>query len=359
MSITTREFARFSFLAHTAFFALQFLYLWLDDVVRGDAGTAGLRAIEEATGSYGAFALSFVLLVAWRRAPLRGPRLLRRIPGYLALTLVLSAVHTTLLWGSRSLLVPLAGLGTYDYGRMPLRYLMELPAMVIGNATLLAVIALVESARARRAHERAQAELERSLVGAQLQNLRLQMQPHFLFNALNTISSRLADDPVGADALLGRLAELLRASLRTNESAEVPLGEEWELLEAYGDLMRARFGDRLTLEVDRSAAPTDLHVPPLLLQPLVENAVRHGGLERTGRSRIRVTAREEGDLLRIRVVDDGPGVPAGRDPLTNGTGLGATARRLTLLYGDRARLEAGNLPDGGFAVEITLPARRP
>ncbi len=355
--ITMGEFLRVSLAVHTVFFVLRFLYVWLDDLVREEGGTLLTRLIEEGTGACSSFLMSGFLLLLWRRLPLSREDVWRRAPAYLAVMTALGVVDTSLMWVSRTLLFPMFGLGPYDYGRMPLRYLMELPTQLIGASTIVATIALASALRERRAREQAQGALERDLMEAQLQNLRLQLQPHFLFNALNTISSRIADDPVGADDLLGRLAELLRGSLRTHATAEVPFREERELLDAYAALMRARFGERLDLTTHIAADVEDVMVPPLLLQPLVENAVRHGGLEQAGRVAISVDAHREGDRLHLRIEDDGPGAPDGRDVLAAGTGLGATARRLALLHGEASRLLAGNRPQGGFAVSITMPAR--
>lgn len=352
-----RDFARVSALAHLAFFVLRFTYIWLDDVVRDASGTFLPRFIEEGTGAFGSFLLSGSVFLAWRRAPLRGPAFWRRFPAYLLLGLVLSALNTSFMWASRSAVFPALGLGAYDYGAMPLRYLMEVPSALIGFATMLGALWLGEEIVARRRQALAQSELERALAESQLHSLRLQLQPHFLFNALNTISAQLHEDPRGADRLIGRLSELLRVSFRATERMTVPLHEELALLDAYAALMRARFGSRLDLRIESDAAAADAVLPPLLLQPLVENAVRHGALERSGQARIALSVRVAGDGLVVTVQDDGPGAPPGRDPLVSGTGLSTTARRLALLYGAAAHLSAHNAADGGFEVRIELPTR--
>lgn len=354
---TFRDFVRVSALAHAVFFILRFTYVWLDDVVREDRATFLTRFIEEGTGSFGSFALSGLVFVAWRRAPLRGPAFWRRLPAYLLLGLALSALNTSFMWASRSAIFPLAGLGAYDYGAMPLRYLMEAPFALIGFAVMLGALWLSEEIVERRRQATAQSDLERALAQSQLHSLRLQLQPHFLFNALNTISAQLHADPRGADRLIGRLSELLRVSFRATDRMTVPLHEELALLDAYAELMRARFGSRLDLRIESDPAAADAVLPPLLLQPLVENAVRHGGLERSGHARIALSVRVSGGRLVVTVYDDGPGAPSGRDPMTSGTGLSTSARRLALLYGESARLAAHNAADGGFEVRIELPTR--
>lgn len=350
-----RGFLRVSAAGHLVVFALLFSYRWLDDVVRDETGTFLTRFIEEFTGSFGSFLLSSVVFFAWRRAPLRGEAFWHRIPWYLALGLILSAGNTSFMWGSRNVIFPLAGLGPYDYGQMPLRYLMEAPSALIGFAIIVGALWLVDEIAERRGQVIAQADLERALAESHLRSLRLQLQPHFLFNALNTIAAQLHDDPRGADRLIGRLSELLRSSFRATDALLVPLREELVLLDAYADLMRARFGDRLDLRIDVDPALDDTMVPPLLLQPLVENAVRHGGLERDGHARITVSAHARDSRLTLRVHDDGPGAPAERDPLSSGTGLSTTARRVELLYPDAAAVMARNCSTGGFEVIITLP----
>jgi len=344
-------------LSHAVFFVLRFTYTWLDDVVREDHGTFLPRFVEEFTGAFGSFLLSGLVYLAWQRAPLRGASLWRRLPGYLLLGLALSAANTSFMWASRSLLFPPLGLGAYDYGRMPMRYLMEAPSSLMGLAMILGALWLAEEIAERRRQAVAHADLERALAESQLRSLRLQLQPHFLFNALNTIAAQLPEDPRAADRLIGRLSELLRASLKASDAMLVPLRDEVALLDAYADLMRARFGSRLRLQIVTSGASGDLLVPPLILQPLVENAVRHGGLEREGHARIEVHVEAVDRRLTLRVADDGPGAPPGRDPLATGTGLSTTARRVALLFGADASCSAGNAEHGGFEVNLDLPAR--
>ena len=355
-SVSPRQFILASLIAHALFFWLRFTYFWLGDLVEDHHETFLARLIDEGTGALGGALLSWFVYRAWCASPLRSPHVAQRLPAYVFLGVVLAAANTSFMWGARRLLYPLAGLGTYDYGRMPLRYLMETPQQFIGLLTLLGVLALADEITARRQQATAQAEMARALVQSQLSTLRLQLQPHFLFNALNTISAQLHEDPLVADRLLGRLAELLRASLRTTDDARVPLSDELALLDAYAELMRARFGSRLNLSVDADPAALSLSIPPLLLQPMVENAIRHGGLDRTGTARVHVTVRYDHPVLHVRVQDDGPGVADGRDPLTTGTGLSTTARRLALLHGADAHVDAANDPAGGFAVSISLPA---
>ncbi|MCC6241679.1 MAG: histidine kinase [Gemmatimonadaceae bacterium] len=350
-----RRFWRMSAVLHVVLFLLRFVYLWLDDLVRDDAGTALTRGIEEFTGSLGSFMLSGLLFAAWSRWPLREAPTGVRLPGYLLLWLITSVLNTTFMWTTRTLLFSFLGRGPYDYGRMPLRYLMELPGALIGVAILVLVLWFTDSLADRRQQTIRQANLERALAESRLRTLQLQLQPHFLFNALNTIASRIHDDPMLADHLIGRLADLLRVSYRRNDAALVPFRDELALLDAYAALMRARFGESLVLEVHRGNVRDETLVPPLLLQPLVENAVRHGRLERDGCAHIRVEAHTLDARLTVRVFDDGMGVTAGSP--TFGTGLTTTAQRLALLFGREGTLVARNASGGGFEVLVQLPTQ--
>ena len=337
---------------------LFFLYHYL--AVLAEHGTENPLEpfIDELTGALVGGLLFFPIRRLVRRLPLTATAWPRRLPVYLLALAACGGIATTLMWGLRSLLYPLAGLGPYDYGVMPLRYFMELPLQAVWFTITVAGLHGWYALAAARARELRDAQLETSLAQAQLRNLRLQLQPHFLFNALNTISSTMYDDPRAADEMLDQLAELLRASLRTAQTDEVPLREELALLDRYLALLRARFGERLevTFQLDREVSSA--LVPSLLLQPLVENAVRHGNAERVGRGTIAVRARREEGRLVLEVEDDGPGDPGNDvDRSPAGIGLAATAERLRLLYGDGQAFDAGNAPGGGFRVRASLPYR--
>lgn len=338
---------------------LLFLYHYLAVLASGETENPLAPFIDELTGALVGGILFFpVRWLVWRR-PLTAAGWPRRLPVYLVVLLAGAATGTSLMWGLRSVLYPLAGLGPYDYGVMPLRYLMELPMQAIWFTILVAGLHAYRALEAARARELRAVQLETSLTRAQLQNLRLQLQPHFLFNALNTISSTMYEDPRAADEMLDQLAELLRASLRTAQTDEVPLREELAILGSYLALMRARFGERLKVDLQVDPETFSALVPSLILQPLVENAIRHGNAERVGRGSVAVRARREDGRLVLEVEDDGPGdrrEAVGRP--APGIGLAATAERLQLLYGVGQSFDAGNAPGGGFRVRASLPFRR-
>ena len=336
---------------------LRFNYKYFEDVANREGGTFAQRLIEESTGTYAA-AILFVAVVAfvWR-FPLDRPGGRRWIPAHVAAMVAYSVIHTTLLHLSRTAIFYARGMGEYDYGYMPARYVMEFGADAISYASFIVIITLYRYYRTTRQREVRTAQLERGLAQAELRNLRLQLQPHFLFNALNTISSTMYDDPRSADRMIGQLSQLLRLSLRSSHAHEVPLRDELEVLDCYLGLMRARFGNRLRVSVNATPEALDALAPSLLLQPLVENAIRHGNASQTAGGAIDVQATRVGSMLQLEVTDDGPGAPLGTDVFGRGVGLSATRDRLRLLFGDGHRFEAGNR-GAGFAVSIAIPYRR-
>lgn len=344
--------------AVTAVGLLLFAYRYLDAVATG-SHRRWLDALAcELTGAWASGVLFLGVRKVARGFRLDQPGGWRHLPVHAGALLLYAFSATSLMWGSRLVLFPLLGLGPYDYGRMPHRYLMELPLQVIGYALMVGGVLAVDRAREGRARVLQLARLESQLTRAQLENLELQLQPHFLFNTLNTIGSAMYDDPAGADEMLGHLAALLRFSLRTREGHEVTLQEELEALDHYLDLMRARFGAGLKVDVDVDEAALGARVPPLLLQPLVENAVRHGTTAAVAEGTIAVRARVDGDRVRLEVRDHGPGPRPPASPGT-GLGLGVTRERLRLLHPGAHTFEAGAEGTDGFAVVITLPFARP
>jgi two-component system LytT family sensor kinase len=211
--------------------------------------------------------------------------------------------------------------------------------------------------RAYRERERQTAALATELVQARLQALRMQLNPHFLFNTLNTISALIHENPDAADRMIVRLSELLRRTLDRGDVQEVPLREELEFLRSYLEIEQMRFPDRLTVTFDIEPKTQDLLVPHLILQPLVENALRHGILPREEAGRVEISARVvDGQRLELKVRDNGNGLPATNgSPEREGIGLQNVRSRLAQLYGAAQQLEIGNASTGGVEARVRLP----
>jgi two-component sensor histidine kinase len=197
-------------------------------------------------------------------------------------------------------------------------------------------------------------QLEALLAQTRLQMLSMQLQPHFLFNTLNTIAELVHQQPAAAERMIGGLSHLLRETLHAGLVDRVPLAQELALLERYVDIQRARFGDRLNVTVTAEGDAGRALVPALLLQPLVENAIKHGIGAKAGAGHIAITATRNGDRLLITIADDGRGLPSGSLPA--GIGLENSRARLQTLYGDQVfELSIANRPGGGALVTIVLP----
>jgi len=201
--------------------------------------------------------------------------------------------------------------------------------------------------------------LQTQLTQAQLAALKMQLQPHFLFNTLHSISALLHRDPDAADRMIARLGDFLRLTLENSGAQQVSLQKELEFLTCYLEIERVRFQDRLTTSVEVDAAALDAPVPNLILQPIVENALRHGIAQTRGPGRVEISAKREQGSLRIRVWDNGPGLVAITKPddgLKEGLGLSNTRARLEQLYGAAHRFELENAPGGGLMVTLEIPA---
>jgi two-component system, LytTR family, sensor kinase len=330
-----------------------FFYRQLDYVAYGEHRPPLLTLLEEGIGCTAGILVFPLIYLTAIRFPLPSPTWRRNVLAHFLAVALISLLHTTLIAGLRVALFPLFGFEDH-YGYLPWRYPMEFAHLFIFYWLGIGLIYLFHEIRFAREHEVRQARLETSLAEAQLQNLRLQLEPHFLFNALNAISTAIYENPRVADEMIGRLSELLRQLLKQDATQEVTLAREIELLELYTHIMEARLENRLTFSVDIDEKAREVLVPQLILQPLVENAIRHGMNLISMRFDISVEGRVEDSGLRLAVRDRGPGLPAG---LTRGIGLRNTAERLERLYGDRQSVRIENAAGGGTIVELRVPLR--
>ena len=243
------------------------------------------------------------------------------------------------------------------------------------GSLLFAVVVGVEHALGY--YQRYQAGLTRSphlqtqLVQAQLQALKMQLHPHFLFNTLHSITALVHEDPDMAERTIARLSELLRLFLANSTIHEAPLSEELRILDLYLEIEKARFEERLRVLYDVPDVLRDAMVPSLVLQPLVENSIRHGVGRRSEPGWIAIAAERYSDTLVLRVTDNGAGFeetgkpgPRGKEfregpqPVPGqGMGLAITRGRLESLYGAHQSLVVRNLPAGGVEARITMPFR--
>jgi two-component system, LytTR family, sensor kinase len=345
------------FLVYTLIAVLLTGYKYLDDLTRQHPNTFWMRVLEEGTGVYSVFLL---LPLVFRYARIY----LFERKGWLKLGLfhvgaavVFSAVHTTMMAVSRHFLAPLMGLGPYDYGIMTYRYPMEFSNDFIGFTVIVGLYSFYQRLRIAQAHQLAAAELQTKLAQAQLENLRLQLQPHFLFNTLNTISSVMYEDVRAADAMITQLSDLLRLTLLASRGHEIPLTEELEITRLYLDLMQKRFENKLRVSYSIDPSLNETLVPQLILQPLLENSLRHGMKPGNGAMELSITARRENGSLILQVCDTGCGLAVSDPAQAFGRGLGLSniRDRLAHLYGARQEFSIANRPSGGAQVTLRVP----
>jgi len=312
------------------------------------------------------------LLVVWlsRAYPMTGHEKWHNFALHLACLVVLSTVHgVVVVWSGHSI-VP-----TFPSLLSP--YLRGFGGIFLGcvNYAVLALWAHLQAYRRQlEAASVRSAQLETDLAQAQLHALKMQLQPHFLFNALNSISALLYEDIHSADEMIARLGDFLRLTLENPSTQFVPLQQELDLLQCYVDIEMLRFPRRLHVEMQIESGLQDAEVPNLLLQPLVENAVKYGVLQHASGGRIVITARRlpsNPAFMEITVRDNGPGMQpdesqrsnSGRLTKKSSIGIYTTQERLRKLYGEGNSAEGGyqfstyNAPEGGFVVHIEMPLR--
>jgi signal transduction histidine kinase len=282
-----------------------------------------------------------------RSRPTSGADRLRVIGGHVALWLGFALSHQLVIAAVRNAISPeRAGAGR------------PLPLSLLPDAVLyLAVAAAFTIAETRRRQTEVAEGLRAEVAEARLDALRQQLNPHFLFNTLNHIVMQLRSREVeAAERMLLSLSDLLRDVLRERAQL-ISLRDEVRMVERYLEIERERFGERLEAEVTFEPRALDALVPSLVLQPLLENAMRHGVSSADGHCRVRVSARVDGDRLAIEVRDGGPGI-ASQAPAPAGVGLTNTAERLRYLYGNDHAFTLRTLDEGGLLVSLDLPFRR-
>jgi two-component system, LytTR family, sensor kinase len=267
-----------------------------------------------------------------------------------AAALVFSALHIAGILALREVAYGIAG-QHYDYGNLPVRAFYELQKDLITYTIILVVIFANREFRIRRTGELRAAELAAELSQARLKQLTAQIEPHFLFNALNAISNRMHEDVDAADRMISDLGGLLRAAYDSDSHVPVPLGRELEWLRGYASMMTERFRGHLSFELKVAPGLDSVEVPRLLLQPLVENALKHGLA--AGRGNLSVDVSRQGKMLHYTISDDGVGI--GDTTIKAGTGLSNVQRRLELLFPGTHTFGLGVREPKGTVVRLSFP----
>ena len=297
------------------------------------------------------------LAIFWlaQRFPLERPRMFRAVAVHLVAAVVIALTRTGVMVVLARYLpwVRVAPFSFQFWGTSSQNFLFY--ALLLGIGHLLLYY------RRYREREQAAEQLARGLTEARLQALKMQLQPHFLFNTLNAISALIPAEAKPARRMVALLGDLLRTTLEQKETQEVTLREELAFLQPYLEIEQARFEDRLTVVMKVAPDTLDARVPHLILQPLVENAVRHGMATRIEPGRVEISASRGPDdrVLLLEIRDDGRGL--NRDPeagIRTGVGLSNIRARLEQLYGDEHRFTLENQAGGGVLVRISLPFRR-
>jgi two-component system, LytTR family, sensor kinase len=312
------------------------------------------QALAVALGAwYVRAALSPVVRQLARRWPIARPALARRVALHAAAALAWG-VATTAVIQSGPVQWALAALA--DVPRRAMSP-VELHTGVLTYAVLVGLTQGADYYRRYRDRELAASRLEAQLATARLDVLRMQLNPHFLFNTLHDLTQLMHEDVDRAESMLEHLSELLRLSLRHIGEPEVTLREEVDFLRRYLELEQMRYQDRLETRLDVEPAALDARVPYLILQPLVENAVRHGVAPRSAPGRVEVVGRARDGVLVLEVCDDGPGLAPAAGVVNEGIGLRNTRARLRESYGAAYRFDITDLAGGGLRATLELPLR--
>jgi two-component system LytT family sensor kinase len=304
--------------------------------------------------------LVYSILMRW---PLQERPLLRTILIHLGFGLLIASMHEVMT--SAIYYSILQEIGDFDFTDPANRswaYSALAPAIFSRTMeywVLMGVLVALENVRQQRAEHEQLLKLKSELQITQLNALKKQLQPHFLFNTLNSVSSLVGKEPESARRMLGRLGHLLRVSLDTERQQTVSLAQEVDHVSDYLGIEAVRFRDRLSVTYSVPADLGELMVPSMILQPLAENAIKHG-LDRINDAvHISVIATQDNGTLILNVVDNGPGCDDIEQALSHGgIGLRNVRERLRTLYGDRAVMDVQQPPGGGFHVAISLPVEQ-
>jgi signal transduction histidine kinase len=301
-----------------------------------------------------------MIVSAARRFPLEAGRRVQAIAVHTVGAVVFSFAHIVGLLGVRFLLWENGGkspMATWEQ-YFQRKFFEQMDASLMVYAVIVGVSHAVAYYHELQERKLKAAQLETRLIEARLKTLEAELHPHFLFNTLHAISTLVHRDPESADRMISRLSDLLRITFDRSGEPKVPLKEEMDFLQKYLDIEQTRFQDRLTVHVNVEPDALDGEVPRMILQPLVENAIKHGIAGRSGGDHIQITAGLDGERLWMQVRDNGAGLQVRTlKALRTGVGLSNTRARLDCLYGRHYRLEFSD-KHGGLSVLIEIPFQR-
>ena len=300
------------------------------------------------------FLIPFLILFI-KRFLIKRTNLVTHIPLHLLASMVFGTSHTLLMYGSRNLIFWMAGWGTYDYGRLLYRFPMEFSHQFFTYWAVYVTYILFKSIRENQEQRLKTAQLEERLTKARLQALQMQLNPHFFFNALNMISSTMYEDVKAADKMIAYLSDLMRITLKRTDEEEYTLENEMELLKLYIEIMRARFKDKLIVNMDIDRKTLKAKVPSFIMQPLVENSIKHS-METLKAAEISIQSKKRENRMLLTVQDNGPGISDKMEQImNNGVGLSNTVERLEKIYGSNHRFHMRNISEGGLQIVIDIP----
>lgn len=313
------------------------------------------RLFDELTGTWSLLVpLPFVL--KWFSAkPILASNWKRRLPAYFLVMIAMGLLHTSIMTVVRTAAYPIIGFGVYDPGELLYRYAMETAKFSPGFWFVYIGHLLYLKNREKQKEALKLAALQGELAEAKLDSLKNQLNPHFLFNTLNMISSVMYEDAKKADKLLADLSEFLRYCLAFDDVQTVTIKQELAITQKYLDIMASRFGGALEIQLQTEPQLLAAKIPVFSLQPLVENAVKYTMDSVSEGGKISIAIERVDDFIRLSVADNGPGLAA----KSQGTqkGLANIRQRIATLYRDEASLELHDLPEGGAAAELSIPLR--
>ncbi len=327
-----------------------------EELISGGSVQYGFILVHELTAALMIPILLPILLWGFVKYPIRKNHFFRLIGFHLIMVVLYGLCHTSLMIATRNLIYSLFGWPDYDSGILLYRYLMEFQKQFPLYWFIYGIFSLLKYIRTNQERQIQTSLIEKQLSQARLQALKMQLNPHFLFNTLNMISSFMYENIEKADQMIVNLCDLLRLTLNTQEHQELPLGHEIKILNLYLTIMKARFEKRLQVKVEIEKSTESALFPVLLLQPLVENSIKHSGQKADHITEIRIRSRKISDQLEVIVRDNGPGLSTEPHEIKkDGIGIKTTRDRLSQLYGNRHIFDMKNMPDGGLQVRIEIP----